>query len=219
MSSAGPCPVERVWAVWSLRAWVDMRWPATSPTPAEVSTRFRPTWARRTRSRPAPICTPNCHGFGRRSSGFPLLASSWRGSVTTAAIPLPEPAPEAVLMKAVTEEFLQLIGWNPSVRIVTFPRSHSLLGARICPVNRQAPHRTIPPVGEASVDRARRAGLVRILARGAYRYRRSPAAHQPTRTRGLADTRGELEERTKELAAARAANRELTRVLNSPAPE
>ncbi|MCX5317979.1 DUF6262 family protein [Streptomyces sp. NBC_00154] len=34
----------------------------------------------------------------------------------------------------------------------------------------------------------------------------------------LADTRGELEERMEELAAARAANRELTRALNQPHP-
>ncbi|MEV5788051.1 DUF6262 family protein [Streptomyces sp. NPDC051639] len=34
----------------------------------------------------------------------------------------------------------------------------------------------------------------------------------------LADTRGELEERTEELEAARAANRELTRALNQPQP-
>ncbi|QUW79301.1 hypothetical protein SMIR_09410 [Streptomyces mirabilis] len=34
----------------------------------------------------------------------------------------------------------------------------------------------------------------------------------------LVDTRGELEERTEELEAARAANRELTRALNQPQP-
>ncbi|MEN8650625.1 hypothetical protein ABCR94_30025 [Streptomyces sp. 21So2-11] len=56
--------------------------------------------------------------------------------MTTATIALPEPGPtpDETLMREVTEEFLQLIGWDPSVRIVTFPRSHPLFGSRICPV-------------------------------------------------------------------------------------
>ncbi|MCX5317980.1 site-specific integrase [Streptomyces sp. NBC_00154] len=55
-------------------------------------------------------------------------------TTATTALPVQAVRPEAALMGAVTEEFLQLIGWDPAVRIVTFPRSHPLLGSRICPV-------------------------------------------------------------------------------------
>ncbi|MEV6048382.1 tyrosine-type recombinase/integrase [Streptomyces xanthochromogenes] len=44
-------------------------------------------------------------------------------------------ATTAELQAALDVEFQQLIGWDPAIRVVTFPRSHPLLGARICPVS------------------------------------------------------------------------------------
>ncbi|WP_326720424.1 site-specific integrase [Streptomyces sp. NBC_00243] len=56
--------------------------------------------------------------------------------MTTVPILLPAPTEPATaeLMAAVTDEFRRLISWDAAVRVVTFPRSHPLLGSPICPV-------------------------------------------------------------------------------------